>query len=62
MRKAAAACFATHKDVLLRSTVGEARIVESTAARGVLIGFDWLTGTKWRTRNFAKRGSEQLHR
>lgn len=59
LRKAAAACFAASKDVLLKSTVCEARLVESTAARGVLIGFDWLTGTKWPTRNFGKRDSAE---
>jgi len=59
LRKAAAACFAASKDVLLKSTVCEARIVENTAARGVLIGFDWLTGTKWPTRNFGKRDSAE---
>ena len=59
MRRTAATCFAAAKEVLLKSTVCEARIVEGTAARRMLIGFDWLTGTKWPTRNFGRRDSAQ---
>lgn len=55
MRKKAAECFAASRDVLQRSTVCEARVVDNLTARGVLIGFDWLTGTKWPTKNFGTR-------
>ena len=54
LRKAAAVCFAESKDVLMKVSVCEARVVDSVAARGVLIGFDWLTGTKWPTKNFGR--------
>ncbi|HEY1098550.1 MAG TPA: hypothetical protein VGF99_06465 [Myxococcota bacterium] len=59
VRRAAADCFAEFKEDLLRSTVCEARVVDSVAARGVLIGFDWLTGTKWPTKNFGRRESAE---
>jgi hypothetical protein len=54
-RKQAAACFAESREVLIRSTVCEARVVDNLAARSVLIAFDWLTGTKWPTKNVGHR-------
>lgn len=55
MRKMAAECFAESRDALMRSTVCEARVVDNLTARSVLIAFDWLTGTKWPTKNFSTR-------
>jgi hypothetical protein len=55
LRKQAAECFAESRDAIMRSTVCEARVVDNLAARSVLIAFDWLTGTKWPTKNFSTR-------
>jgi hypothetical protein len=55
VRKKAADCFAESRDVLLRSTVCEARVVNNIATRAVAIAFDTLTGTKWPTKNFGTR-------
>ncbi|MCA9640430.1 MAG: hypothetical protein KC492_07020, partial [Myxococcales bacterium] len=52
VRRASAEIFAEYRDQLMRSTVCEARVVENTLSRGVLTAFDWLTGSKWPTRNF----------
>jgi hypothetical protein len=59
LRKKAADCFAESRDVLQRSTVCEARVVDNLAARAVLIAFDWLTGTKWPTKNFGTRAAAE---
>ncbi|MCA9627872.1 MAG: hypothetical protein KC766_09405 [Myxococcales bacterium] len=53
VRRQSAQIFARHRERLQRSTVCEARVVESTVSRGVLTAFDWLTGSKWPTRQFA---------
>lgn len=53
IRKAAADVFARGRAKLLQSTVCEARVVESAAVRGVLMAFDWLTGSKWPVKNVA---------
>lgn len=53
IRKAAADVFARSRDRLVQSTVCEARVVESAGVRGVLMAFDWLTGSKWPVRNVA---------
>ncbi|APR87730.1 hypothetical protein A7982_13079 [Minicystis rosea] len=52
LRKIAADTFAEHRDVLVRATICEARVVESPVTRGVLTAFDWLTGQKWPCHNF----------
>lgn len=59
MKKKAAECFAESRDVLLRSTVCEARVVDNIAARAVAIAFDTLTGTKWPTKNFGTRDAAE---
>jgi hypothetical protein len=59
MRRMAAACFAESRDVLMRSTVCEARIVPNIATRSVVIAFDALTGTKWPTKNFGTRDAAE---
>ena len=53
IRKAAADVFARSRDKLLQSTVCEARVVGSAGVRGVLMAFDWLTGSKWPVKNVA---------
>ncbi len=60
LRRAAANVFAQYRDQLLRSTVCEARMVQNTASWGILTAFDWLTGKKWPTRNFATLASAEL--
>jgi hypothetical protein len=55
VRRAASEVFARYRDVLLQSTVCEARVVQNTASRGILTAFDWLTGKKWPLGNFATR-------
>jgi hypothetical protein len=59
LRRAAADVFATYKSQLIRSTVCEARVVQNTASRGILTAFDWLTGKKWPTQNFATRAAAE---
>ena len=58
-RRAAADCFVEARDALQKNTVCEARVVDNSAARSALIGFDWLTGITWPTRNFAHRHSAE---
>ena len=56
VRQRSADVFARYRDRLRRSTVCEARVVDSAASRGVLTAFDWLTGAKWPTRQFSSYG------
>lgn len=51
-RKAAADTFAENRDVLVKATVCEARVVGNSLTSGVLTAFDWLTGQKWPCANF----------
>ncbi|MFW5876087.1 MAG: hypothetical protein ACOCXM_05075 [Myxococcota bacterium] len=53
VRKEVADLFAEHREILLECTLAEARVVVNPLSRGVLTAFDWLTGHKWPTRNFA---------
>ena len=54
VRKAAADTFAEHREVLLRATACEARVVANSLTSGILTAFDWLTGQKWPCANFTK--------
>lgn len=48
VRKGAAAVFQRHRDVLMRVSIAEARVVHGFLTRNVLTAFDWLTGAnKW---------------
>lgn len=59
-RKAAAAVFEQHRDVLIPVSVAEARIIESFVTRNVLTAFDWLTASnKWPCQQFATKGGAE---
>lgn len=55
LRKAAADVFAANREVLIKATACEARVVESTLTSGILTAFDWLTGQKWPCANFTTK-------
>lgn len=60
VRKTAAEVFERARAPLLRSTVCEARVVSSTAMRGVLMAFDWVTGSKWPVKNVDSVGAAEV--
>ncbi|MEM9188225.1 MAG: hypothetical protein AAGF12_03575 [Myxococcota bacterium] len=53
VRRAAADLFRQHRPTLEKSTLCEARIAKNPVTRGIMLAFDWLTGAKWPTGNFA---------
>jgi hypothetical protein len=55
VRRNAAEVFARHREVLLRTTLCEARLLSNPLVQGVLTAFDWLTGNKWPCANFTSQ-------
>jgi hypothetical protein len=55
IRQALARAFFDGIDQRLASTICEARIVTNVLTRGILVGFDWITGAKWPCASFTTR-------
>jgi hypothetical protein len=54
IRKAAADAFERHRDVLMPTTVAEARIVPNAIMRAGLSAFDAVSSRKWPCANFGE--------
>jgi len=52
MRQQGAEIWHRHRELWLRSSIAEARVVTNPIARGLLTAFDWLTTSKWPCRHF----------
>jgi hypothetical protein len=55
VRKTLGELFLQYREVLLRATVCEARIVPTMVVRAALTAFDSITTQKWPCKNFASR-------
>jgi hypothetical protein len=55
IRQALARAFFDGVDQRRASTICEARIVTNALTRGILVAFDWVTGSKWPCASFTTR-------